>query len=283
MIYIVIGALGLAVGSFINALVWRIHEQSKVKSQKPKAGKLSARQNEYSILTGRSMCPHCKHALAPSDLIPLLSWLLLRGKCRYCNKPISWQYPLVELMTAFLFVGSFVVWPHAFGSEGVLLFGSWLLLLTGLIALAVYDIRWMLLPNRLVYPLIIFWATVVMLRAIVFGGGAGMIIGVLLGVLACGGLFWLLFQLSNGTWIGGGDVKLGFLLGMVAGGAMPGIMVVFLASLLGTVWTLPLLLNKKIGIKAQVPFGPFLITATIIVYLFGMQLQESFLDYFLVV
>jgi leader peptidase (prepilin peptidase) / N-methyltransferase len=283
MIYIVIGGLGLAVGSFINALVWRIHEQSKAKSQTPKAQQKSAHQNEYSILAGRSMCPHCKHTLAPSDLIPLLSWLALSGRCRYCKKPISRQYPLVELIAAFLFVVSFAAWPHGFGSEGTLLFGSWLLLLTGLIALAVYDIKWMLLPNRIVYPLITFWATVAILRATAFGGGTGMIISVFLGVLVCGGLFWLIFQLSVGKWIGGGDVKLGFLLGMVAGGAMPGIMIVFLASLLGTVWTLPLLLNKKIGMKAQVPFGPFLIAATIIVYLFGKQLQESLLGYFLVV
>src|SRR5690348_8244818 len=115
MIVLLLGALGLGLGSFVNALVWRLHEQElaeeepKHKRAKGKARQLSAK--ELSIVSGRSMCPDCHHELAPQDLIPVLSWLWLRGKCRYCSKPISWQYPLVELVTAALFIVSYLSWP----------------------------------------------------------------------------------------------------------------------------------------------------------------------------
>lgn len=275
MIYIFLAGLGLALGSFVNALVWRVHEQA-VSSKKAKDPKLS-------ILKGRSMCPDCKHVLSGADLVPFFSWLLLKGRCRYCQNPISAQYPIVEIVTALLFVISYIGWPHGFDVSGLILFGSWIITLTGLIALAVYDIRWMLLPNRMVYPMTLFWAASVLLRAIFFGGGINLIVGSITGLIICGGLFWVLFQLSDGSWIGGGDVKLGFLLGMIAGSAMPAFLIIFLASLLGTLWVLPLLLNKKLAIKAQVPFGPFLIAASIIVFLLGERLIERSADYFLLV
>src|SRR3954465_436221 len=108
MIIAVLVVLGLCLGSFVNALVWRLHEQEEGGSKKAAAKKLS-------IIKGRSMCPHCKHALKPIDLIPVISWLSLRGKCRYCSKPISIQYPIVELSTALLFVVSYIWWPEPLG------------------------------------------------------------------------------------------------------------------------------------------------------------------------
>ena len=101
-VIIILAWLGLCAGSFVNALVWRLHEQKRSK----KADK------KLSILNGRSMCVHCRHELTWYDLIPLFSWLLLRGKCRYCKKPISWQYPIVELATAAVFVLSYIFWPN---------------------------------------------------------------------------------------------------------------------------------------------------------------------------
>src|SRR4051812_13278636 len=100
MIIAVLIVFGLCLGSFVNALVWRVHEQEAAKKPNKK----------LSVLNGRSMCPHCEHELAAKDLIPVLSWLSLGGKCRYCHKPISKQYPLVELLTALLVVGSYIWW-----------------------------------------------------------------------------------------------------------------------------------------------------------------------------
>ena len=110
---------------------------------------------KLSILKGRSMCPHCKHELAAKDLVPVLSWLYLRGKCRYCGKPID-DTPLVEAATAALFAISYLGWPGPLDT-GLqwLIFAVWLIFVVMFVALAVYDLRWLLLPNRVVYPLIL--------------------------------------------------------------------------------------------------------------------------------
>jgi prepilin signal peptidase PulO-like enzyme (type II secretory pathway) len=288
MIYVVLFLLGLALGSFINALVWRIHEQSKlkVKSKKSKATKLSAfsfqlsaRQNDLSILTGRSMCPHCRHQLHANDLIPVISWITLAGKCRYCKKPIHWSYPLVEVLTGILFIASYILWPYGFNQAGMLLFGSWLVLLTGLLALTVYDLKWMLLPNRIMYPLLVFWVVVTLSVGLLGQEQIGYFVNALLGLFACGGVFWLLFQVSQGKWIGGGDVKLGFLLGLVAGSAVEGLMIIFLASVIGLIVVVPPLLQGKLHRSSRVPFGPFLIVAAVIIFLSGNLLTESLNTY----
>src|SRR5579871_5847178 len=124
MLIFILIVVGLAAGSFVNALVWRVHEQSKKK-----------KSAELSILKGRSMCPRCKHELAASDLIPVLSWLWLRGKCRYCQKPISPQYPVVELAVALVFVSSYFWWPGNLTDDGQkTLFTTWLWCCVGLTA-----------------------------------------------------------------------------------------------------------------------------------------------------
>ncbi len=262
-IIIVLGWLGLAFGSFVNALVWRLREQSK--SQKPKAKK-----QKLSVFRGRSMCVHCRHQLSIADLIPVFSWLARRGKCRYCHRPISWQYPVVELLTAILFVISYVFWPYDFDALGIVRFVIWLGMLIGFMALVVYDLRWMLLPNRIIYPLIGLAVTQVIVLSIFSPAGAGDIItGVLWGLAIAGGLFYLLFQFSNGRWIGGGDVKLGFLLGLIVGGPINSLLVLFMASTLGTLVIMPLLLTGKATRQSRIPFGPFLIAAAVIALLFG--------------
>jgi len=220
------------------------------------------------------MCPYCEHTLSAVDLIPVLSWLLLRGKCRYCHRRISLQYPLIELLTASLFVLSYHVWPYGFDLQGDVLLITWLVLLVGLISLMLYDFKWMLLPDRLVYPLLAYWAFVTIFLAIVGGNAVDILLGAVLGMLVCGGIFWALFQVSKGKWIGGGDVKLGFLLGMVTGGFIKGFMVIFGASVLGSAVALPLLATKKFNRSSRIPFGPFLIAAAIIVFLFGSRLHD---------
>lgn len=261
MIYILAIIFGLCAGSFINALVWRVHEQSR---------NMAAHRDKYlSVLRGRSLCPHCRHTLAWYDLVPLLSWLALKGRCRYCARPISLQYPLVELLTAALFAISAIQWPQPL--SGQLWFGLavWFVILTGLIALLVYDLKWMLLPNRIVYPLLGIAAADVLIRALVFAEGIASVAQAFWGLLTIGGLFYLLFQVSKGKWIGGGDVKLGALLGLLAGGPLSSLLLLFLASLSGSIISLPLLLTGKLSRSTLIPFGPFLIAAGIVTKLFG--------------
>ena len=269
MIIAVLIVFGLCLGSFVNALVWRVHEQAE-QGAKKKPNKELLR--DLSISKGRSMCPHCHHTLHAQDLIPVLSWVSLRGKCHYCHKPISWQYPLVELLTAALFVLSYLYWPASFTHPQIAIFALWLLLLVGFMALIVYDIRWMLLPNRIVYPL---GAIVTLQAAIVVltdPKPTSALIKLALGVAIGGGVFYLLFQISQGKWIGGGDVRLGWLFGAVVAAPEYSVMVIFLASLLGCAVALPFMLTKRMRSSSLIPFGPFLIVATIVVRLFGAAL-----------
>ncbi len=266
MIIAVLIILGLCFGSFVNALVWRLHEQDKPKKKR------AASDDDLSIVKGRSMCPHCKHTLAASDLLPLFSWLFLGGKCRYCRKPIGWQYPLVEAATAVLFVASYLWWPQGFDNRGIFELAIWLVALVAFMALIVYDLRWMLLPNKIVFPLTGLAIFKVFGVAILFGGGVHSILNALFGLLIAGGIFYVLFQVSDGKWIGGGDVKLGFALGLLLGGPTLAMLMLFVASLLGTLVALPGLLAKRLKRTSVLPFGPFLILGTMITMLFGTAL-----------
>lgn len=275
MIYVILTLLGLCMGSFVNALVWRLFKQSEEQPTKAKRRK----PTEFSILHGRSMCVECRHALAAKDLLPVVSWLSLRGKCRYCQKSIAWQYPLVEAATAALFVLSYIFWPQELAGGGLLALGSWLILLVGLMALVVYDLRWLLLPNAVVYPLIA--VALVQVLAAGFIDGPQEIWQALLGGLVGGGIFYVLFQVSNGRWIGGGDVKLGFLLGLILGQPLHSLLMIFLASVLGSVIAVPLLLSRRATRATRLPFGPFLIVAAVIVRLFGAAIITWYSDHFL--
>lgn len=261
MIVLIVAIVGLALGSFVNALVWRLRTKRNWVSE-------------------RSMCPHCKYELAAKDLIPVLSWLSLRGKCRYCKKPISAQYPAVELLTMILFISSYLFWPYELvGLVAVCAFVVWLACLVVLIGLLVYDLKWMLLPNNLVATLtglsVIYaclLAATVSWRQLFISLGSGLLFF---------GLFWVLFQVSSGKWIGGGDVKLAFPLGVLVGGFAEVFLLIFLASLIGTLYVLPGLASKNIKAKSKLPFGPLLIIATVIVVLFGHSLIQWYMNDFL--
>jgi prepilin signal peptidase PulO-like enzyme (type II secretory pathway) len=270
MISIVLALLGLCFGSFANALVWRLHKQHQD----------SKNDQKYSISKGRSMCVHCGHTLHTKDLIPVLSWAMLKGKCRYCQKPISWQYPVVELVMSALFVFSYAFWLQEIRGLEIIVFGLWLTTLVGLVSLVVYDLRWMLLPNRIVFPLYGVAAAIVVAQ-MVQAGSIQPFLTSTYGVAIGGGLFYFLFQLSKGRWIGGGDVKLGFLLGAIVGGPELAVLLLFLASVLGTLGSIPLLASKKVNRKTRIPFGPFLICAAIVVELFGETLTDWYLNLFL--
>jgi leader peptidase (prepilin peptidase) / N-methyltransferase len=274
-IIVLLAVVGLIFGSFIDALVWRIHEQAKLQKKKKKA----VIPKELTMLHGRSMCPNCKHTLSALDLIPVLSWVMLRGKCRYCGKPISWQVPAIELLTGFLFVISYVLWPETMHGLGLLHFCFWLVFLVGFVALTVYDLRWYILPDRIVYPLIGLAVFEVLLSVVFFHAGWMTLLGSVWGVLIASGIFFVLYQVSGGSWIGGGDVKLGIVLGIILGGPLLSFMLLFLASVLGTLVSLPLMAFGKAKRSTLIPFGPFLIAATIIIELFGSRFVDWFMHF----
>lgn len=281
MIYIVLLLLGLCLGSFINALVYRLRRQDEIHSEheelsakKTSGKKLEALDTELtslSISKGRSMCPHCKHPLAAKDLVPVLSFVWLKGKCRYCGNKID-DTPLAELLTPLLFVISYIFWPMSLAGPGLLSFILWLIFVVGFVALALYDLRWYELPHKIVLPLVGLALIQVVTIAVLYGGGFEVVISALLGALVIGGIFYALYRVSHEQWIGFGDVTLGVLIGLLAGSPAKAFMLIFIASLIGTLVAVPLLATGKATRSTHLPFGPFLILAAFIVVLFGDRL-----------
>lgn len=246
-------------GSFANVLVFRTRASKKGK--------------QTSVFAGRSACPHCKRSLAPADLIPLLSWITIGGRCRYCHKPISRQYPIVEATMAIVFGLSFAYWPAQITGVQWLLLGTWLTASIGLLALAVYDFRWMILPNKLIYSTLTIAVSGRLIYILGYSGGKASDLTAWLGaVIVASGLFWLIFYISQGKWIGYGDVRLGLITGTLLATPAKSLLMIFLASILGTIVVLPSVVtgNKKLNFK--LPYGPFLIAATFIVMLFGQPI-----------
>jgi leader peptidase (prepilin peptidase)/N-methyltransferase len=283
---ILVGLLGLVLGSFVNALVWRIFMQSQEtkKLQKKSSKKLSSAKvaqlkkatQKYSVLKGRSMCPDCKHQLSGKDLVPVLSWLSVRGRCRYCQKKISLQYPAVELSGALLCMGAFAFWPYTLSGfkpyEAFVLFLA--IVIVGL-ALSVYDLRHMELPTKLVYTLGVF-GLLFSVSVAIGQSDAAVLLSSLLGSIAFGGFFYALYAVSGGTWIGGGDVRLGFALGIILGW-QKSILALTGAAYGGTLVIVVLLIMKKYHKKMKLPFGPFLLMATYATVLWG----QSAIDWYL--
>jgi prepilin signal peptidase PulO-like enzyme (type II secretory pathway) len=221
----------------------------------------------------------------------------LGGKCRYCKKPISIQYPIVELATALLFGLSYVYWPSNLVSgngqnlstqlfQGAtfrsdLLFVLWLVALVGLLALFVYDLRWFLLPNRIIYPLSVVAGLMALITIVSAPKPLLALINTILAVAIGGGIFYVLFQVSSGKWIGGGDVKLGWVLGLIAGTPARSMLFIFLASVIGTLLSLPLLATNRLKRSSYIPFGPLLIIGAIIMQLFGANILHWYQQFFL--
>lgn len=247
MLVILAAIFGLAVGSTLNSLIWRLHTNK-------------------SWMRGRSICPHCEHSLAIRDLVPIISWLWLRGRCHYCHKSISWQYPTIELVTAVLFGLS--VWALALTSwQNWLEVGLWLVILCLLIILAVIDLRWYLLLDKLTYLLIVL-ASVLLLVELSLGMPWRGVWGSLLAGLGAGAFFWAIAAITKGRGMGGGDIKLVIGLGLLLG-LQRMVLTLFLAFVGASVVGLALIILTKRSRRDPIPFGPFLIASAVVAYLVG--------------
>ena len=249
MLYLFIFLFGLSVGSFLNCVIYRLEISG-------------------SFLKGRSFCPHCKHALSWQDLIPVLSFVLLRGCCRYCNKKISLQYPLVELATALMFIS--VLWY--FGPVFELFF--LLLIISCLIVIFVYDLKHYIIPDSMVFSAIIaaflyqIYSHQLSWDSLYFP---------LLSAVGASGFFLAIVLFSQGKWMGLGDVKLAFFMGLML--SWPNILLALFSSfLIGAIIGLGLIFNKRKTMKSEVPFGPFLISGTFIAFFWGEPIIEWYLQ-----
>jgi leader peptidase (prepilin peptidase)/N-methyltransferase len=165
--------------------------------------------------------------------------------------------------------------------EGIVSFVFWLVFVVGFVALIIYDLRWFLLPHSIVLPLIGLAVVYVLLEAFALGGGTAVLLAAFWGAVTIGGLFYVLFKFSQEKWIGGGDITLGVLLGLLVGGPAKAFLLIFVASLLGTLVAVPLLLARRATRSTHLPFGPFLILAGVIVMLFGQQIIDWYTTDFL--
>ena len=248
--YLIIFLLGLSLGSFINSWVWRTREN-------------------LGIVRARSMCPRCRYVVRWYDNIPLLSFFALRGRCRNCERRIIWQYPAVELWGGVLFL-AVTVWhglgPWIFSLE---LIRDWVVLIF-LTFVFIYDLQYRQILNfTTLLP-----AGVLFFLAIVFGWQDAS--AMLLGVLAGSGFFLLLYLLSKGAWIGGGDVRLGLFMGVILG--WPKILVALLfAYIIGATVSLGLILLKKKTLKSETPFGTYLVIGTMIAMFYGERISNWYL------
>lgn len=239
--------LGLSIGSFLNVLVHRLPKNENI--------------------FGRSYCDHCKKKLSWYDLIPLLSFVFLKGKCRYCKKNIDPLIPIVELITALLFVSVFLKFPILSNPS------LWLNLffVSTLIAIFFTDLKHEIIPNKIIYPAILISFLFITLTN-------NLVNHIMSGIGAF--LFFLILSLvTRGKGMGGGDTKLALFLGLVLG--FPNIVLsLYLAFLTGGFISLILILWKKKRFKKDtIPFGPFLAFSGIISLFFASPLVSLLLSF----
>lgn len=284
-IVIIVGLalFGLVLGSFAGATVWRLRARQLVADKK--AGE-PVDHKEYiqlkklaseKVSKDRSRCLHCGYELKWFDLIPLVSWLSLKGKCRNCRTPIGRMEPLIELGTAVFFVASFLFWPVELASSlQIAIFVIWLISGVGLAVLFAYDAKWFLLPDRVNFAVIGLGLVSAILTIIASHNVIGALVSVLGSVAILSGLYFVLYIASKGRWIGFGDIKLGLGLGLLLADWKLAIIALFFANLIGCFIVIPLMITGKLKRDSRVPFGPLLIAGAIVTKLVGVTIAEFY-------
>jgi prepilin signal peptidase PulO-like enzyme (type II secretory pathway) len=249
-VVVYLGVIGAAIGSFIDAAVWRLH-------------------TGRSLVRSRSECESCHHRLGPAELVPVVSWIVLRGRCRHCGVTLEPWSPLVEATVAATFVLSAYLWPSGLdGTRAVASFVVWLLCVGLLGILAGYDLRWMSLPNVgliVLAPLALAQAA---LHASLEGRftPAAFTGYVLAGAAVLGGGYLAVHLVSGGRWVGMGDVKLAALAGVLTGW-VGGLLTLAVANGIGAVVYLGLMATGRLPRGARLAFGPFLALGVVVAVL----------------
>lgn len=283
--------LGLMLGSFAGAQVWRLRARQLVEDVRE--GEVVDAQEYDALLpltkntlsSDRSRCLQCSQTLAWYDLLPLVGWLSTAGKCRYCKAPIGKFEPLMEIGVSVVFVLSYLLWPSSLDTViGVMSFAAWLVAVVLLAILFAYDFKWFLLPDSIVFPLISIGVVLSGVKVLTATDTPSALMSVGGAVLALSGLYFLLYQFSKWrygeerTWVGFGDVKLGLGLALLLADWRLALLALFLANLIGSVAVVPGMLLGKLSRKAHVPFGPLLIAGAVIAMLVGERLIDLYLN-----
>jgi len=250
--------LGLFIGSFLNCVIYRL-------------------EKEESFLKGRSYCPYCKHNLAWQDLIPVFSFLILKGKCRYCQKKISFQYPLVELATGAVFLLIFNFQFPVFNFQNLINTIFLFVISSFLIIIFIYDLKHYLIPDEIIYSGLFITFFYQLFKIWNMGNWEIFRIWNLFFSFLPAFFFLALIFFSKETWMGWGDFKLAILLGLIL--SWPNILIcLFLAFFFGAIIGIGLMILKKKQWKSEIPFGPFLVFSAFLALFWGEKIINWYLS-----
>ncbi len=246
--HIIIPLIGLGFGSFASVIIHRIHSE------------------EGGILFGRSKCPKCKKTLGAIDLIPIAGYMINKFKCRFCKDSISIRYPILEIVMGLGFLSTSLL----VGFNNYWLLAYYLLITFIFVLLSFYDIFFQEIPDRISLPTIILTGLVGFIAHL--HSPKHLVIGFIIPVV----FFGALFLGSRGRWLGGGDVRIGAIMGFILG--WPNIIIgLFLAYLFGSIYSIIGLLSGKLTRKTPIPFGPFLFIGTYIALFWGKNIVGWYL------
>jgi len=255
--YLIIFLLGLCVGSFLNCIIYRLEVGE-------------------DFLRGRSYCSKCKTQLGFFDLIPVLSFIFLKGKCRYCSQKISFQYPLVEFFTGLIFVLLLFQYSEITTLQHLLYLAYLLIISSSFIIIFVYDLKHYLIPTKIIYWTIAI--TLIFNFQFLISKQFSIFSSTIISAAGVGLFFWLIVLISKEEWLGLGDAKLALLLTLFLG--FPKILLaLFSAFLIGAIIGLILIFLGKKQLKSQIPFAPFLITGTFLALFWGEKIIEWYLKF----
>lgn len=249
---------GAGLGSFMSVIIYRLHAK------------------ERGILKGRSHCPDCRTPLQAKDLLPLLSYLTLRGKCRYCSTKISFMYPLLEISMGILLVMLFFKFPFldqnfAFDYNFLFLYGLYTLYFFILVFTFYYDLRYLTISDEILLPAILIGllATLSPLTLTLIDAFIGAVIPLL--------FFGLQIGLSKGEWIGGGDLRVGAFMGVILGWKLV-LVALALSYFIGGFASILIVIKEGKFAGVKVPFAPFLVTGTLVTIFYGESILQWYLQ-----
>jgi len=262
------GLLGLIVGSFLNVVILRLPARLfhgwRQQSRELLELDVAAEEAPPGLVREPSHCPNCKHKLGAFENIPLLSWIILRGRCRHCKTPISIQYPLVELLTGICSAAIVLKFGASWQA------GAGLLLTWTLIALSGIDLRTQLLPDQLTLPLL--WLGLLLSLVPLFVGSSASVLGAAIGYLSLWSVYWLFKRATGKEGMGYGDFKLLGGLGAWMGpwALLP---IILLSSLIGAIIGSIFLLVRGHDRSTPIPFGPFIAVSGWVWFIFAEPLS----------
>jgi leader peptidase (prepilin peptidase)/N-methyltransferase len=267
-------AIGLAVGSFLNVVIVRLPKMLE-REWARQCADLSAETVEasppYNIVTPRSACVHCGHKITAMENIPLMSYVLLRGRCSRCNASISLRYPAVELLTAI--VSGYIAWHFGYGIAALAALAfTWTM-----IVLAFIDMDTQLLPNDITMPLL--WAGLLVNLASTFTDIHSAVLGAVAGYVALWSIYWAFKLVTQREGMGYGDFKLLAAIGAWLGWQMLPL-VILVSSIAGTTVGIFLIVITKRGRHEPIPFGPYLAGGGFLALLWGSQVNEAYRNLF---